>query len=126
MKICLAMEQRLSLNHKLNMDIDSLYKIAGLVAFIFGFINFIIVVIVKTFWNLTFKRVELKLDEVDKRTIKEQKDNEAFRHKYGTTVGNLFELIKIKFEDMDKNFKNFEKLVETRIDLAIYKNNEKK
>ena len=126
MKICLAMEQRLSLNHKLNMDIDSLYKIAGLVAFIFGFINFIVVVVVKTFWNLTFKRVELKLDEVDKRTIKEQKDNEAFRHKYKTTVENLFELIKIKFEDMDKNFKNFEKLVETRIDLAIYKNNEKK
>ena len=110
----------------LKMDIDSLYKITGLVAFIFGFINFIIVVVVKTFWNLTFKRVELKLDEVDKRTIKEQKDNEAFRHKYKTTVEGLFELIKIKFEDMDKNFKNFEKLVETRIDLAISKNNEKK
>ena len=108
------------------MDIDSLYKIAGLVAFIFGFVNFIIVVVAKTFWNLTFKSVELKLEEVDRRTIKEQKDNEAFRHKYKTTVEGLFELIKIKFEDMDKNFKNFEKLVETRIDLAISKNNEKK
>ena len=108
------------------MDLDSLYKLAGIAAFIIGGINFVIVVVAKTFWNLTFKRVELKLEEVDRRTIKEQKDNEAFRHKYKTTVENLFELIKIKFEDMDKNFKNFEKLVETRIDLAIYKNNEKK
>jgi hypothetical protein len=108
------------------MDIDFLYKMAGLISFIFAFINFFIVIVAKTFWNLTFKRVELKLDEVDRRTIKEQKDNEAFRHKYKTTVEGLFELIKIKFEDMDKNFKNFEKLVETRIDLAISKNNEKK
>jgi hypothetical protein len=107
-------------------NIDFLYKITGLVAFLLGFINFIIVVVAKTFWNLTFKRVELKLDEVDKRTINEQKDNEAFRHKYKTTVEGLFELIKIKFEDMDKNFKNFEKLVEAQINLAISKNNEKK
>ena len=108
------------------MDLDSLYKLAGIAAFIIGGINFVIVVVAKTFWNLTFKRVELKLEEVDRRTIKEQKDNEAFRHKYKTTVEGLFELIKIKFEDMDKNFKNYEKLVETRIDLAISKNNEKK
>lgn len=108
------------------MDLDSLYKIAGLISFIFALINFFIVIVAKTFWNLTFKRVELKLDEVDRRTTEEQKDNEAFRHKYKTTVEGLFDLIKIKFEDMDKNFKNFEKLVETRIDLAISKNNEKK
>ena len=108
------------------MDLDSFYKIAVLISFIFGFINFSIVVIAKTFWNLTFKRVELKLEEVDRRTIKEQKDSETFRHKYKTNVEGLFELIKIKFDDMDKNFKNFEKFVETRIDLAISKNNEKK
>jgi hypothetical protein len=107
-------------------NIDFLYKITGLVAFLLGFVNFIVVVVAKTFWNLTFKRVELKLDEVDKRTIKEQKDNEAFRHRYKTTVEGLFELIKIKFEDMDKNFKSFEKLVEAQINLAISKNNEKK
>ena len=58
------------------------------------------------------------------------KANRSSIHSYrgkGLNEGRrLFELIKIKFEYMDKNFKNFEKLVETRIDLAISKNNEKK
>jgi hypothetical protein len=36
------------------MDLDSLYKLAGIAAFIIGGINFVIVVVAKTFWNLTF------------------------------------------------------------------------
>lgn len=76
--------------------------------------------------DMKVEAVEKKLSGVDTRTIADQKDNEAFRHKYKTTVEGLVELIKIKFEDLDKNFSRFEELIKTQIELAISRNNEKK
>jgi len=76
--------------------------------------------------DMKVEALEKKIISVDSRTISDQKDNEAFRHKYKTTVEGLVELIKIKFEDLDKNFARFEELIRTQIELAIAKNNEKK
>ena len=64
--------------------------------------------------------------KIDNRTLAEQKENEAFRHKYKTTVESLYLLIESKFTDFDKHFMDFKDLIQTKIDLAISKNNEKK
>lgn len=71
---------------------------------------------------------ELKhdLNALDERTFSDQKDNEAFRHKYKTSVENLFELIKLRFDDWDKTLTSFKTLMDAKIDLAISKNENKK
>lgn len=53
------------------MDLDSLYKLAGIAAFIIGGANFVVVLVAKTFWKLTFERKE-KEDESKFKKIDDQ------------------------------------------------------
>ena len=65
------------------MDIDSLYKIAGL---LFGFINIFFIYIVKTFWNLTFKKLEQ-----DIVILKEEaKKNSIMRHDFKNVTNSVY------------------------------------
>jgi hypothetical protein len=69
------------------MDLDSFYKIAGLISFIFGFVNFIFVVVAKTFWNLTFKKVEQ-----DVIILKEAEHKNAIvRHDFKNVTNSVYE-----------------------------------
>jgi len=69
------------------MDLDSLYKIAGLISFIFGFINFFIVIVAKTFWNLTFKKLEQ-----DVAILKEAEHKNAIvRHDFKNVTNSVYE-----------------------------------
>jgi hypothetical protein len=68
------------------MDLDSFYKIAGLISFIFGFINFIFVVVAKTFWNLTFKKLEQ-----DVIILKEsERKNSIVRHDFKNVTNSVY------------------------------------
>jgi hypothetical protein len=69
------------------MDLDSFYKIAGLISFIFGFINFSIVVVAKIFWNLTFKKLEQ-----DVAILKEAEGkNSIVRHDFKNVTNSVYE-----------------------------------
>lgn len=69
------------------MDLDSFYKIAGLISFIFGFINFSIVVVAKTFWNLTFKKLEQ-----DVTILKEaERKNSIVRHDFKNVTNSVYD-----------------------------------
>jgi len=69
------------------MDLDSLYKIAGLLAFIIGGINFIIVVVAKTFWNLTFKKLEQEVAVLKEAEHK----NSIVRHDFKNVTNSVYE-----------------------------------
>jgi hypothetical protein len=65
------------------MDLDLLYKIAGL---LFGFINIFFIYIVKTFWNLTFKKLEQ-----DIVILKEEaKKNSIMRHDFKNVTNSVY------------------------------------
>jgi hypothetical protein len=69
------------------MDLDSFYKIAGLISFIFGFINFSIVVVAKIFWNLTFKKLEQ-----DVAILKEaERKNSIVRHDFKNVTNSVYD-----------------------------------
>lgn len=119
------------------MELDFILKLAGIAATLIAGANFVIITVAKTFWSLTFKskaesdekrfnKIEEELVKLRTITNKDREENDAFRHKYKATVESLFELIKVKFEDFDKNFNRFESSVKMQIELAISKNNEKK
>ena len=97
------------------MDIDSLYKIAGLVAFVFGFINFIIVVVAKTFWNLTFKKLEQ-----DVVILKEEaKKNSIMRHDFKNVTNSVYarmdKLEGTLIKSIDDGYKNVKELFNIEI-----------
>ena len=70
--------------------------------------------------------LKIAVSKIDERTLVDQRDNEAFRHKYKSSVESLMELIKIRFDDWDKSLQSFKSLMETKIDLAISKNENKR
>lgn len=70
--------------------------------------------------------LKIAVSKIDERTLIDQRDNEAFRHKYKSSVESLMELIKIRFDDWDKSLQSFKTLMETKIDLAISKNENKR
>jgi hypothetical protein len=69
------------------MDLDSLYKLAGIAAFIIAGVNFVIAIVAKTFWNLTFKRLE---QEVAVLKEAEQK-NSIVRHDFTNVTTSVYE-----------------------------------
>lgn len=92
------------------MDLDSLYKLAGIVAFFLGGWNFVVVLVAKTFWKLTFQRKE----EEDKKTfekidekinaIKDSVDsheskNAIARHNFDVVTQSVYE----KMDAMEKS-----------------------
>jgi hypothetical protein len=101
---------------------DLIFQILGVVGVILAAIASISLMIAKSFWRLTFERLEITVvnlqEQIDILKIRHS-ETEAFKHKYKATVETIFELIKQKFDDFDKNFKNFEKHMEVKIDLAI-------
>lgn len=112
-----------------SFSIQDISSIIGVGAIFVSGANFVIV----AFWKLTFKRKEeddiqkfeqmsKRIDQLDHRADEDRRSNEAFRHKYKSTVENLYELIKLRFDDWDKNLDSFKKAVEDKIDLAILKN----
>lgn len=119
------------------MDLKDIAALAGIASIIFTGINFVVMTVAKVFWNLTFNK---KKEDDEKRFVKiegeifaikesasrDKEENEAFRHKYKTTVDSLYILIESKFKDFDKHFCDFKELIQAKIDLAIAKNNEKK
>lgn len=115
------------------MNLQDIATIIGIASIFITGANFVIISIAKSFWSLTYKKtesrvldIERKLGEIEDKLEKESKENEAFRHKYKTTVDTLFLLIESKFQDFDKSFISFKELIITKIELAIARNNEDK
>jgi triphosphoribosyl-dephospho-CoA synthetase len=71
--------------------------------------------------NLKIEKVEFNQKELQALTNSEKEVNEAFRHKYKTSLDHLCELIEMKFTDFDKSFNQFRELIATKIDLAVAK-----
>jgi hypothetical protein len=113
----------------LNIDLSAVATIFGIATTIFGTFVYIITITGRVSskvkeMEMTINNLKEKLSGVDNRTSSDQKENEAFRHKYKTTVENLYMLIESKFKDFSKQFEAFEKLIDTKLDLnkAINKN----
>lgn len=106
----------------LNVDLSAVATIFGIATTIFGAFVYIITITGKV--SSKVKEMEMiihglkeKLSIVDKRTSSDQKENEAFRHKYKTTVEHLCTLIESKFTDFSKQFEGFKELIEVKLDL---------
>lgn len=108
------------------MTIGDISSIAGIASMVISGALFVVLAVSRVFWNLTFKKLETEVLELKKNTALEKENNESFRHKHKASVEGLAEVIKIKFEDFDKQFSHFQDLMVTKIDLAISKNNESK
>ena len=126
------------------MDLDSLTKLAGLAAFVLTGAHFVIL----TFFKLTFgaKKIadELRFSQIESKIAKleaegraESLKNNSFQHKYKTTLEGFIGAMDNRLEDLNKSmsarfidlfsgFDTFKELIETKMDLAISKNNEKK
>ena len=106
----------------LNIDLSAIATIFGIATTIFGAFVYIITITgrvsskVKEI-EMTINNVKEKLSGVDERTFSDQKENEAFRHKYKTTVESLYILIESKFTDFGEKFTAFKDLIDVKLDL---------
>lgn len=84
------------------MDLESLYKLAGIAAFIIGGANFVVVLVAKIFWKLTFERKEKedlekfkKIDEEIKsiKSVAEHHEskNAIARHNFDIVTKSVYE-----------------------------------
>jgi hypothetical protein len=130
--------------YALKMDLDFLYKLAGLAAFIIAGAHFVVMSFFKmTFGTkkladeLRFTQIEAKAAKLEAEFRAESAQNNAFKHKYKTTLEGFIGAMDNRLEDLDKSmssrftdlfvgFTTFKELIETKIDLAISRNNEKK
>ena len=106
----------------LNVDLSAIATIFGIVTTIFGAFVYIITITGKVSskvkeMEMTVDGVKEKLSIVDNRTSSDQKENEAFRHKYKTTVESLYILIESKFTDFGEKFTAFKDLIDVKLDL---------
>lgn len=114
----------------LNIDLSAVATIFGIATTIFGAFVYIITITgrvsskVKEI-EMTINNVKEKLSGVDKRTFSDQKENEAFRHKYKTTVEHLCTLIESKFTDFSDKFTAFKDLIDVKLDLSAEKGKNK-
>jgi uncharacterized protein YoxC len=114
----------------LNIDLSAVATIFGIATTIFGAFVYIITITGKVSskvkeMEMTINNVKEKLSGVDNRTSSDQKENEAFRHKYKTTVEHLCTLIESKFTDFSKQFDAFKELIDTKLDLNAEKSKNK-
>jgi L-arabinose isomerase len=114
----------------LNTNLNTIATIFGITATIFGGIIWVVTIIGKVCSKV--KEIEMTVDDVkeklvivDNRTSSEQKENEAFRHKYKTTVESLYILIESKFTDFSKQFEGFKQLIDLKLDLNTERNKNK-
>ena len=106
----------------LNVDLSAIATIFGIATTIFGAFVYVITITGKVSskvkeMEMIIHGVKEKLSIVDKRTSSDQKENEAFRHKYKTTVENLYILIESKFTDFSEKFTAFKDLIDVKLDL---------
>lgn len=114
----------------LNVDLSAIATIFGIATTIFGAFAYVITITGKVSSKvkeieMTVDGVKEKLSIVDNRTSSDQKENEAFRHKYKTTVEHLCTLIESKFTDFSKQFDAFKELIDTKLDLSTEKSKNK-
>lgn len=119
------------------MTLEDVSTIVGIASIFIAGANFVVITVARAFWNLTFKtkekndekrfaRIDEEIEKLKQNHLEEKGENEAFRHKYKTTVEGLYLLIESKFKDFDKHFADFKEMMSDKIDLAISRNNEKK
>jgi hypothetical protein len=114
----------------LNIDLSAVATIFGIATTIFGAFVYIITITGRVSskvkeMEMTIDNVKEKLSAVDNRTSSDQKENEAFRHKYKTTVESLYILIESKFTDFGKQFTAFKDLIDVKLDLNKEKSKKK-
>ena len=114
----------------LNIDLGAIATIFGIVTTIFGAFVYIITITGRASskvkeMQMIIDGIKEKLTIVDNRTSSDQKENEAFRHKYKTTVEHLCTLIESKFTDFSKQFDAFKELIDTKLDLSTEKSKNK-
>lgn len=68
------------------MDLDSLYKLAGIASFIFCGVNFVVVTVAKIFWSLTFKTLQQEVV-----LLKEaERKNSILRHDFTNVTNSVY------------------------------------
>ena len=108
------------------MDLTFIYEIIGIASFVIAGVNFIVIVIAKTFWKLTFEKkqqddekrfqkIEITLEKLNQNEEK----NKFFRHNFNSVTKSLESLI-------SSEIKHFSKLIEVQIQNILEKINEKK
>lgn len=120
------------------MDLESLYELTGVAAFVIGGANFVVVLVARTFWKLTFERKEKEDEKKFKRlddeinTIKAAIDtheskNAIARHNFDVVTKSVYErmdsfelsitkAISSGFQNMKELFDEKIKNIKERID----------
>jgi len=99
------------------MDWQTVASIVGIAAIMISGANWVILMIARGFWNLVIKKLEERLAKLEKAEEK----NEAFRHKHEASVKSLLALLETFKTDLDKRLDGFEKLLLSRLDTAMLK-----
>lgn len=97
------------------MDWKDIASIIGIAAIMISGANWVIMLVARGFWNLTIKKME---ERIAKLEVSETR-NEAFRHRHEASIKSLMVLLETFKSDIDLRFDNFEKLILSRIDAAV-------
>jgi len=112
------------------MDLTSLYEIAGIAAFVIGGANFVVIVVAKTFWKLTFEKkqtddekrfqnIEADLEKIEVKIFEHEEKNKFFRHNFDSVTKSLEILI-------SSEIKHLGEIIGLQIKNILEKINEKK
>lgn len=123
------------------MEVDFLYKILGIAAFIIGGANFVVALVAKTFWQLTFKRKEMedekkfkdlgdKIREMEVSMQDHESKNSITRHNFDVVTKSVYSRMDLMEESLTKainnGFGNIKELFDEKIKNLNEKINEKK
>jgi hypothetical protein len=97
------------------MTLQDWATIAGMCAIIFSGINFVAIAIAKSFWNLTFKRLEAEVKADRELNATEKKVNGDFRHSYSTTLNLLADQMKHQSDDLQKAINHQSEVVDLKL-----------
>jgi len=70
-----------------------------------GGANFVVISLAKTYWSLTFKVLEKRVEKNEKNCHEEKEKSIKFRHDYSTTLNALADELKHQGEMTTNNFK---------------------
>lgn len=112
------------------MSISDFGTIFSIIATIITGINFIFIFLGRSFWSLTFKRLEQDVAALKEEVKKHEEKNSISRHDFTTVTksvyGRMDDLEKTLTTAIDKGFTHIKELFDTKIKNIEEKINEKK
>ena len=110
----------------LTVDFPTISIILSIIGVLMGGAIWVLSLIYRVSSQITTEKnrinsLEKNHDDLKKITEKEKEENEAFRHKYKTSLDQMRELFAIQMESLQKSIANTKETLCLKIDLALEK-----